>query len=62
MSTSAHKIIPVVPMNTSYHYHYTFRFEEEFDSANIKPYIDTHWKVVVFTSLGEKEYDQGLHG
>ena len=51
-STLAHKILPAA-MNTSHHYHYTFHFEEEFDSANIKPYIDTHWKVVVFTSLGE---------
>ena len=42
-------------MNTSYYYYSTFRFEEEFDIVNIKPHIDMHWKVVVFTSLGEKE-------
>ena len=38
-------------MNASHYY--TFRFEEEFDSEDIKPYIETHWKVVVFTSLGK---------
>ena len=51
MSTLAHKTIPTA-MNISYYY--TFRFEEEFDSVKIRPYIETQWRVVVLTSLGKR--------
>jgi hypothetical protein len=34
-------------------YSYVFRFEEEFDSLKIKPYIDEFWHVPCFYCSGK---------
>ena len=54
-----HKAIPAAPSNLSPNYSIVFHFEEEFDNVKIKPYIEEYWKMVVFTSIGEKSFNSG---
>ena len=52
-----HKAFPAsAPTNLSPNYSYVFQFEEEFDNVKIKPYIEEYWKMVVFTSIGERKW------